>query len=549
MPTGYDHYDGRMRRAAATFSPLIGVDRKAGRPLHAQIYAAIRGAIVARSLRGGERIPSTRALATQLGISRIPVLTAYSQLLAEGYFEARTGAGTFVSSSLPSVGLGAAAPQGNWGVASAWASEGHVQERVADGRPLGDAHSRVRSRVGARGRGKKPKQARQSRRMKTLPQHERPSWFGGTGAFSFSQPAVDAFPFHVWTRLMSRYWRGVHLSALEYGDPMGLPKLREAIAAYLRASRSVRCEWQQVMIVSGSQQALDVTARVLLDEGDPVWVEEPGYWLARNMLVSAGAKIVPVPVDGEGLNVAAGIASDKRNGRHARAAFVAPSHQFPMGATMSAARRMQLLEWAEREGAFIVEDDYDSEYRYDSKPIASLQGMDRAGRVIYIGTFSKVLFPAMRVGYIVVPPELVGTFTAVRHAMDVCPPHLFQSVLADFLGEGHFSRHIRKMRQIYGERRDVLVNCLREQCGRLLRVEGAEAGLHVTVTLARGFRDRAVCEAAALKKLWLWPLSPSYLNKGRARHGFILGFGGTTAAEIPAGVKRLREVLDGRAGA
>jgi GntR family transcriptional regulator / MocR family aminotransferase len=503
---------GEMKRKDATFSPLISVDRKAGRPLHAQIYAAIRGAIVARGLRAGERIPSTRALATQLGISRIPVLTAYSQLLAEGYFESRTGAGTFVSSSLPGV-IGAS-----------------EEER------RGTVRQRAKGRAGARARALPRKL---SERTSKLPEHKRPAWFGGTGAFSFSQPAVDGFPFHLWSQIAARYWRQLQMRALGYGDPMGLPKLREAIAAYLRASRSVRCEWQQVMIVSGSQQALDVTSRVLLDAGDPVWVEEPGYWLARDILISAGCPIVPVPVDREGLSVAAGIAKCRR----ARAAIVAPSHQFPLGATMSAARRMQLLEWAEREGAWIVEDDYDSEYRYDSKPIASLQGLDRSERVIYIGTFSKVLFPALRVGYVVVPADLVGAFTAVRHAMDVSPPHLFQSVLADFLSEGHFSRHLRKMRQIYGERRDVLVNCIQQQLGRVLEVHGAEAGLHLTVTLPRGMRDRAICTEGAERKLWLWPLSPAYVTPA-VRQGLILGFGGTTAAEIPAGVKRLGEVLE-----
>jgi GntR family transcriptional regulator / MocR family aminotransferase len=278
---------------------------------------------------------------------------------------------------------------------------------------------------------------------------------------------------------------------------------------------------------------------VLLDAGSPVWVEEPGYWLARNILTSSGCRIVPVGVDRDGLNVAAGIASCRR----ARAAIVAPSHQFPLGATMSASRRLQLLEWARRESAWIIEDDYDSEYRYDSKPIASLQGLDRNERVIYIGTFSKVLFPALRVGYIVMPRDLERHFVSVRHAMDVGPPHQVQAVLADFLNEGHFSRHIRRMRQIYGERRDVLIGCIREQLDGVLEVHGAQAGLHLTVTLPRGAKDKAICAAAAERKLWLWPLSPTYIGAG-VRHGFILGYAGVTAAEIPAGVKRLREVLD-----
>jgi len=325
---------------------------------------------------------------------------------------------------------------------------------------------------------------------------------------------------------------------MQYGDPMGLKELREAIGTYLRAARSVRCEWQQIMIVSGSQQALDISARTLLDVGSPVWVEEPGYWLARHMLTAAGCRLVPVPVDKNGLDVALGI--DRC--RNARAAYVAPSHQYPLGATMSAARRLQLLEWAQSSGSWIVEDDYDSEYRYDSKPIASLQGLDRSSRVIYIGTFSKVLFPSLRVGYIVIPSDLVDHFVAVRHVMDVSPPHLYQAVLADFISEGHLSRHIRRMRLLYSERREVLVNGIRNELDSVLQVHGAEAGLHLTVTLPNGYRDRVISARAARQNLWLWPLSPSYLGT-TPRQGLILGFGGTTVAEIPDAVRRLRAVL------
>jgi len=319
---------------------------------------------------------------------------------------------------------------------------------------------------------------------------------------------------------------------------MGLKELREAIGAYLRAARSVRCEWQQIMIVCGSQQALDISARALLDAGSPVWVEEPGYWLTRNMLTAAGCRVVPVPVDEDGMEVALGI----ERCRKARAAYVSPSHQYPLGATMSASRRFQLLEWAESSGSWIIEDDYDSEYRYDSKPIASLQGLDHSSRVIYIGTFSKVLFPSLRVGYIVIPSDLVEHFVAVRHAMDVSPPHLYQAVLADFINEGHFSRHIRRMRQTYGERREVLVNCIQNELDSLLQVHGSAAGLHLTVTLPRGYRDGVLSARAARQNLWLWPLSPSY-HGATSHQGFILGFGGASVVAIPNAVRRLRAVL------
>jgi GntR family transcriptional regulator/MocR family aminotransferase len=497
----YDHYDLEMKKAASGFSPLIYVDRKAGKPLYSQVYDAFRAAIVGGNLRAGQRIPSTRALSSELRISRIPILNAYAQLLAEGYFKSRAGSGTFVSSSLPDL----LTPSQDYSARST--------RVLAMPRPI-------------------------ARRSSLIPRYQRPAWVSGHGAFNVSQPAVDAFPFHVWSTLVARYWRNLHRSALQYGDPMGFKELREAIGAYLRAARSVRCEWQQIMIVSGSQQALDISARVLLDAGSPVWIEEPGYWLTRHMLNAAGCRLVPVPVNNDGLDVAVGIERCSK----ARAAYVAPSHQYPLGATMSAARRLQLLEWAQSAASWIVEDDYDSEYRYDSKPIASLQGLDHSSRVIYIGTFSKVLFPSLRVGYIVIPSDLVEHFVAVRHAMDVSPSHLYQAVLADFINEGHFSRHIRRMRLVYGERREVLVNCIRKELDSVLQVHGAEAGLHLTVTLPKGYRDRVISARAARQNLWLWPLSPSYLGT-TPRQGLILGFGGATVAEIPDAVRRLRVVL------
>jgi GntR family transcriptional regulator / MocR family aminotransferase len=489
-----------MRKAASAFSPLISVNRGSPRPLHSQIYDAFRSSIVGRTLSSGQQIPSTRALASELGISRIPLLNAYAQLLAEGYFETRVGAGTFVSSSLP-----AQTPPENQSDAS---------PKVASG----------------------PR--RLARFSQLLPAYRREPWFRHHGAFSISQPALDAFPFKVWANLVVRHGRNPVRRALEYGDPMGLKQLREVIAVYLRTSRAVRCEPQQIMIVSGSQQALDLSMRVLLNPGNAIWVEEPGYWLARHILTAAGCRMIPVPVDMDGLDVAAGI----ERCRTARAALVAPSHQYPLGVTMGASRRLQLLQWARQAGSWIIEDDYDSEYRFESKPIASLQGLDDNSRVIYIGTFSKVLFPALRVGYLVLPPDLVDHFLAMRHAMDVSPPHFYQAVLADFIGEGHFSRHLRRMRALYGERRSVLVDCLKREFGSYLKTIGNKAGMHLTVTLPKGMQDRAIALRAAEESLWLWPLSPTYFAKA-SQQGFILGFGSTSAADIPAAVGHLRKIL------
>jgi len=496
-----------MKKVPSTLSPVIAVDRKAPTPLHKQIYDAYRGMILGGNLGAGQQIPSSRALAGELKISRIPVLTAYAQLLAEGYFESRTGSGTFVCSSLPDQFA---------------AADRRTQRPRA-------ASASVRS---------------VSRRVALLPRYERLPWLRGFGAFSISQPAFDQFPFQVWARLVTRHGRSPHTSALQYGSPLGFEPLREAICGYLRTARAVHCDPRQVMIVNGSQQALEITTRVLLDEGSPAWIEEPGYWLTRNVLAAAGCQSIPVPVDAEGLQVAAGL----KLCRKAKAAFVAPSHQYPLGATMSASRRLQLLDWAESAGAWIVEDDYDSEYRYGSMPIASLQGLDHHSRVIYIGTFSKTLFPSLRLGYVVVPPDLIGSFVAVRHGMDIAPPHFFQAVLNDFMREGHYARHIRRMRQLYAERRAALVSALTKEFGSSLEIAGAEAGMYLAVLLPGAFRDHQLALQAAREGLWLLPLSPTYVS-ATPRQGFVLGFGSTPAREIPQAVRHLKAILQAPANA
>jgi GntR family transcriptional regulator/MocR family aminotransferase len=489
-----------MRKTPTGISPIIAIDRRAPKALHRQVYDAYRAGIVNRTLRAGQRVPSTRVLALELGISRIPILTAYSQLVAEGYFESRVGAGTVVSRSFP--------------------------DQITSPEPRGQQSTKVQA--GAR---------RLSKRCSNFVSVANVPWQRGWGAFGVSQVSFGNFPFQTWNALVMRHCRKAYAKSLDYGDPMGSKELREAIAAYLRTARGVRCEARQIMVVSGSQQGLDISARVFLDPGSRVWMEEPGYRFARNVLAVHGCKIVPVPVDYAGLNVAAGI----KRCRTARAALVTPSHQYPLGITMSASRRMQLLDWAQKSESWIIEDDYDSEFRYESKPIASLQGLDSNARVIYIGTFSKVLFPALRLGYLVVPPDLIERFLAVRLAMDIGPPTFFQSVLADFISEGHFSRHIRRMRLLYKERRSVLIDCIRKEFGFAADVTGGEAGMHLSITL-KGIRDSEIAERASRQNLWLVPLSTSYLGEP-SRHGFILGFGSTAVEEIPNAVRKLRTLL------
>jgi GntR family transcriptional regulator/MocR family aminotransferase len=341
----------------------------------------------------------------------------------------------------------------------------------------------------------------------------------------------------VWSRLCARIARSSSPRLLEYGNSMGHLPFREALATYLGAVRAVRCEADQIMVVSGSQHALELSARVLLEPRSPVWLEEPGYPGARDVFTMAAADIISVPVDDEGLDVAAGI----RLGPRARAVYVTPSHQYPLGATLSAARRLALLDWARRSGAWILEDDYDSEYRYESQPVAALQGLDRDARVIYIGTFSKVLFPALRIGYLVLPRDLVPRFARVRAAMDDFPPTFQQAVLTDFITEGHYARHLRRMRLLYRERRSALVAARGHELGDLT-IHGAEAGMHLVATLPPGLRDRPTAERAAKDGLWVMPLSSTYLGAAQ-RQGFILGFGSTDATRMREAARRLKRVL------
>lgn len=490
-----------MKRVASGILPMIAVDRKAPRALHQQIYDACRAAIVDGRLRPRQRIPSTRVLASELGVSRFPVLNAYAQLLAEGYVESRVGAGTVVSRSLP--------------------------DQLTSSARTGIRVTAIRS-------GPRPV----AQRLSYLTSLEKSPWLGGWGAFGVGQVAVDQFPLAIWSNLVARRSRNMDAKSFHYGDQMGSKSLRETIASYLRTARSVHCEAKQVMIVGGSQQALEISARVLLDRESSVWMEEPGYRLARHAFALTGCRLVPVPVDEEGMDVAAGI----QRCRKARVAFVTPSHQFPLGVTMSASRRFQLLDWAQNTGSWIIEDDYDSEYRYESLPIACLQGLDAHARVIYIGTFSKVLFPSLRLGYVVMPSDLIERSQTIRRAMDIGPPTFFQEVLSDFIEEGHFARHIRRMRVLYRERRTALVDSIRKELGSMVEVLGDEAGMHLAVTLRSGGSDLEIAEQAARQNLWLWPLSPSYLGEV-PRPGFILGFGSTVVTEIPRAVRKLRNLL------
>jgi GntR family transcriptional regulator / MocR family aminotransferase len=489
-----------MKKAPSGITPILAVSKRAPKTLYEQVYEGYRQAIVEGKLRAGQRIPSTRVLAGELGISRVPVMNAYAQLLAEGYLESRVGSGTIISKSLLKREI---VPQDKGNLSKGLPTSGRNVSKRCSALPSAEGFYQRRS----------------------------------VTPFSVSQIAFEHFPLRVWNSLVARHSRAASARSFDYGDPMGLKDLREVIASYLRTARGVRCEAEQIVIVSGSQQGLEIAARVLLDPGDQVWMEEPGYNYARSIFAVSGCEVVPVPVDAHGLDVAWGM----KKCPDARAVVVTPSHQYPLGFTMSAWRRLQLLDWAEKQQSWIIEDDYDSEYRYEGLPITSLQGLDRNSRVLYIGTFSKVLFPSLRLGYVVLPADLVERFVAVRFALDISPPTLHQMVLADFIREGHFSRQVRRMRSIYRERRAELIRCLREELGTGVELPGEQTGLHLSV-LVDGISDREIAKRAADQALTLTPLSPFYGNKAM-RQGFVLGFGSTPVQEITRAVHKLARLM------
>jgi GntR family transcriptional regulator/MocR family aminotransferase len=351
---------------------------------------------------------------------------------------------------------------------------------------------------------------------------------------------VDLFPTELWARLSARLFRRATPGNLGYGDPAGYPLLREAIAAYLGESRGIRCDPGQVLIVAGSQQGFDIACRVLLDPGDSVWVEEPGYLGTRGALLAAGARIVPVPVDGEGLDVAAGINQQSM----ARMASVTPAHQYPLGSVMSLPRRLALLEWAGRSGAWIVEDDYDSEFRYSGRPLMTLRGLDQEGRVVYLGTFSKVLLPSLRLGYLVVPPGLVDTFLAARALSDDSPPFLSQAVTAEFMAEGHFARHIRRMRAAYADRRAAMLEGARRDLRGIMELPPDETGLQLVGWLAGGLDELNACREAAESGIDMRPLS-AYRLLPSDRPGVLLGYAAFSPRDIRDALRRLGEALRG----
>jgi GntR family transcriptional regulator/MocR family aminotransferase len=494
------------KRAVPVDRPDLRLDASLPAPLYKQLYGRLRGAILSGHLRRGARLPSTRALASELGVSRFTIVAAYELLSLEGYLESRVGHGTLVSENLPERPFND--PAG---------SSPEIREEVTESPPM-----RLAALV---------------HRLHEIPHLERGEGSRGE-PFVSGQPALDLFPYDLWARLVARRARTSLAAHASYQPPAGYLPLREAIATHIGITRGVRCNADQVIITAGTQGALDLAVRTLLDPGDLAWIENPGYFGARGALRGAGAQLVPVPVDEEGMDVAAG----RRRAPRARLAFVTPSHQYPTGVTMSLGRRLALLEWARQAAAWVLEDDYDSEYRFGGRPLEALQALDQHGRVLYVGTFSKLLLPALRLGYLVAPPDLVDPLLTTRRFTDVHMPILEQMALADFLSEGHYARHLRRMLQHYRRRRACLYHELVMHLGGLLEVSLPEAGMELVGWLPPGTDDYRASALAAEAGITASPISRHSLEP-LPRGGLLLGFAGTNEDDIQRGVQVLAAAL------
>lgn len=481
------------RRAAGRFIGWFRPARGPGDPsLQEQLYAAIRRAVLSGELTTGERLPSSRALASDLGLGRNTVIVAMERLVAEGYLESRRGAGLFVAADLPAEGIQPAA------------------------RPAAPVLSRRSGRF--------------------APVHAEGEQTA-TRPFAIGPLALDEFPLDLWRRLSSQALRRGGERLLRAGPAAGLPELRQALAGYLAETRGVACTPDTIVIVSGAQQALDLTGRLLLDPGDAVAVEDPGYGGLREALAGVGAKVLPVPVDDQGFDPAA----LARLQPSPKLAILTPSHQFPLGMTLPLARRLALLAEARARGMWIVEDDYDCEFRYSGPPLQALQGLDGGDRVLYVGTFSKVLFPGLRLGYVVLPPGLVEGFLRLKTTADGFTPPGSQATLASFITEGHLAQHVRRMRVLYRRRRAALLAALQHHTGDLFEIRASEAGMHLAVEFRDGRDDRTAVAAAQAAGLSVAPLSRYAV--ARPISGLLLGFAGFPEAELEAAAQRLAKVL------
>ncbi|UUO07738.1 PLP-dependent aminotransferase family protein [Blastopirellula sp. J2-11] len=484
----------------------LSLDNDSHHPLHVQIYFGIRDAILSGRIAPQTKLPSTRALAEMWSVSRSTVVLAFENLTAEGYLQSQMGSGTFTCELQPDRFLRV---------------DGKLPTKKdlppKDRRPI-ELSKRGQQMLG---------QYQMRRQLVDQPHPFRPG-----------VSALETFPIAIWRRLTSRRWRSMSSSSLVQNEPFGFRPLREEIARHLRVSRDVHCEADQVVVVSSTQHALALIAQVLIDPGDPVWIEDPGYLRAQFSLSAAGATLIPVPIDAEGFNLEAA----RRANPNARLAYVTPSHQYPLGAVMSLSRRLEMLEWANRENGCIIEDDYISEYRYAGRPSTALQGLDELGRVLYLGTFSKVFSPALRLGYLVLPPSLLEAFQAERSLVDRGPSYFDQAVLSDFLKEGYFDQHIRKMRTLYSDRRQTLQNAIKANLEGFMEIGANDAGMHVLGWLPPGISDVSVTTLLAEHGIMAPPLS-HYCLRPHERGALLLGFTGYAEERLVRTVELMSDIL------
>lgn len=493
-----------VKRAGGSLLLSIKIDRSAHQPVSTQLCVALRDMILTGGFLPGERLPASRTLARDLGLSRTTIIEVFDRLVAEGLVESHTGSGTFVSAV-----LNASRPKPP-------KPDAPMVLRVAP--RLSRMMAQAVSRFGDR------------QRLPHIPR-----------AFTTALPAFDVFPMAQWARLSAKYLRSARHDIMGYGDPNGSPQLRRALASHLRANRGITCDPDQLFIVGGAQQAFHLIGSTLLNPGEKVWFENPGAIGARNSLIACGADLVPVPVDAEGLRAQEGL----RLSPQFRLAFVTPSHQQPMGSVMSLERRFALLHAAERAGAWVIEDDYDGEFFFGGRPQPTLKSVDTAGQVIYVGTFSKSLFPALRLGYLLAPPTLVDTFGAIMSKFLQGVPSHTQAVVAEFIDEGHFSAHVRRMRHTYLERHEALIAAAHRRLRGLLEVVPTHSGLHTIGHLPAQISEVAIAREADRRNITASPIGRFALAPV-AVNGLVLGFGGVAPKLIEAGVEVLAQVLESR---
>jgi GntR family transcriptional regulator/MocR family aminotransferase len=490
-----------VKYAGGALLPTLRIDRDSGRPIAVQLVGAMRELVLSGVLEPGQRLPSSRTFAHDQGISRTTAISVFESLAAEGLIISQVGSGSCVSDALK-------------------------------------GKAEVVSQEGA-GRAKQPT------RLASLARRSSEQFFPRLAhpvrprPFVTGLPALDLFPMPLWAKLTARHWRATRGHMLGYPEAGGLKELRHAIAVHLRANRGIVCDPEEVFILNGAQEGFNRIGNTLLDPGDAVWFENPGPIGARNSLLSCGARLVPVPVDEEGIDVAAGLEAEP----NFRLAFVTPSHQHPLGAVMSLQRRFELLRAAERADAWIVEDDYDGEFYYSGHPPPTLKSVDTVGRVIYVGTFSKSLFPGLRIAFMVVSAPLSQVFSRIAGATQQGASTMLQAVVASFIEEGHFASHIRRMRKTYMERHEVLIEAASRRLAGAIDIKRTDSGIQTVGHLLTGHDEKAVAEAVAARDVIVAPLARFCIAPIEAK-GFAIGFSTSTPAEIRAGIDRLATALE-----